>query len=57
MRAAALTYAFDVRQATVARTHVVSPRGEPVDHTDLEVRRERFRSPVPVTMDGVRPLA
>ena len=80
MRAAVLTYAFDHRNATVARSgaiqgnpqslgvsrklgyevvgaHVVSPRGEPLEHTDVELRRERFRSPVPVTVDGVRPLA
>ena len=80
MRAAVLTYAFDVRQATVARsgaiqgnpqslgvsrklgyevvgTHTVSPRGLPLEHTDVELRRERFRSPVPVAVDGVRPLA
>jgi RimJ/RimL family protein N-acetyltransferase len=79
MRAAVLTYAFDVRDAKVARSgaiqgnpqslgvsrklgyevvgsHVVSPRGAPVEHTDVELRRERFRSPVPVTVDGVRPL-
>jgi ribosomal protein S18 acetylase RimI-like enzyme len=47
MRAAALTYAFDVRQAAVARS----------EHSDVELRRDRFRSPVPVTVDGVRPLA
>ena len=80
MRAAVLTYAFDHRDAAVARSgaiqgnpqslgvsrklgyevvgaHVVSPRGEPLEHTDVELRRERFRSPVPVTVDGVRPLA
>lgn len=80
MRAAVLTYAFDIREATVARsgaiqgnpqslgvsrklgyevvgTHVVSPRGEPLEHTDVELRRDRFRSPVAVTVDGVRPLA
>jgi RimJ/RimL family protein N-acetyltransferase/predicted GNAT family acetyltransferase len=79
MRAAVLTYAFDVRGATVARSgailsnpqslgvsrklgyeivgaHLVSPRGEPVEHTDVELRRDRFRSPVPVAVDGVRPL-
>ena len=79
MRAAVLTYAFDIRGARVARsgaiqgnpqslgvsrklgyevvgTHVVSPRGEPLEHTDVELRRERFRSPVPVTVDGARPL-
>jgi RimJ/RimL family protein N-acetyltransferase/ribosomal protein S18 acetylase RimI-like enzyme len=41
----------------VSGSHVVSPRGEPLDHTDVELRREHFRSPVPVTVDGVRPLA
>ncbi|MGN6799745.1 MAG: GNAT family N-acetyltransferase [Gaiellaceae bacterium] len=79
MRAAVLTYAFETRGATVARSgaiqgnaqslgvsrklgyevvgaHVVSPRGKPLEHTDVELRREQFRSPVPVTVDGVRPL-
>ena len=78
MRAAVLTYAFDVRQAPLARsgaiagnpqslgvsrklgyevvgTHLVSPRGSPVEHTDVELRRDRFRSPVPVSVDGVQP--
>ena len=41
----------------VVGSHVVSPRGEPLEHTDVELRRDRFRSPVPVTVDGVRPLA
>jgi RimJ/RimL family protein N-acetyltransferase len=41
----------------VVGTHVVSPRGEPLEHTDVELRRDRFRSPVPVSVDGVRPLA
>jgi RimJ/RimL family protein N-acetyltransferase len=80
MRAAVLTYAFEARDAKVARsgaiagnpqslgvseklgyevvgTHLVAPRGEPVEHTDVELRRDRFRSPVPVVVDGVRPLA
>ncbi|HEY2778024.1 MAG TPA: GNAT family N-acetyltransferase [Gaiellaceae bacterium] len=80
MRAAVLTYAFGIRDATIARSgaiagnaqslgvsrklgyeavgsHVVSPRGEAVEHTDVELRRDRFRSPVPVSVDGVRPLA
>lgn len=80
MRAAVLTYAFDHRGASVARsgaiqgnpqslgvsrklgyevvgTHVVSPRGQPLEHTDVELLRARFRSPVPVSVDGVRPLA
>jgi RimJ/RimL family protein N-acetyltransferase/predicted GNAT family acetyltransferase len=41
----------------VVGTHFVSPRGTPVEHTDVELRSDRFRSPVPVTVDGVRPLA
>jgi RimJ/RimL family protein N-acetyltransferase/predicted GNAT family acetyltransferase len=80
MRAAVLTYAFEVRGASLARSgaiqgnpqslgvsrklgyevvgsHLVSPRGEPLEHTDVELRRENFRSPVPVSVDGVRPLA
>ena len=80
MRAAVLTYAFETRGATVARSgaiqgnaqslgvsrklgyevvgsHVVTPRGKPLEHTDVELRRERFHSPVPVSVDGVRPLA
>jgi ribosomal protein S18 acetylase RimI-like enzyme len=80
MRAAVLTYAFEVRGASLARSgaiagnpqslgvsrtlgyevvgsHLVSPRGTPVEHTDVELRRDRFASPVPVAVDGVRPLA
>ncbi len=41
----------------VVGTHIVSPRGEPLEHTDVELRRDGFRSPVPVSVDGVRPLA
>jgi RimJ/RimL family protein N-acetyltransferase len=40
-------------------THLVSPRGEPVEHLDLELAADRFRSPVPVEitgLDGVRSL-
>ena len=40
----------------VIGAHVVSPRGAPVEHADVELRRERFHSPVPVSVDGVRPL-
>jgi len=47
MRAAVLTYAFDVRHARVARS----------EDSEVELRGDRFRSPVPVTVDGVRPLA
>jgi RimJ/RimL family protein N-acetyltransferase/predicted GNAT family acetyltransferase len=41
----------------VVGSHLVRPRGEPLEHTDVELRRDRFRSPVTVTVDGVRPLA
>jgi RimJ/RimL family protein N-acetyltransferase len=37
-------------------SHVVSPRGEPVEHADLELRREGFRSPVPVEIVGLGSL-
>ena len=36
----------------VTGAHDVSPRGEPVEHTDLELRRAGFRSPVPVEVEG-----
>ena len=32
----------------VTGSHTFAPRGEPIEHTDLELRREDFRSPVPV---------
>jgi RimJ/RimL family protein N-acetyltransferase/predicted GNAT family acetyltransferase len=38
----------------VVGSHFVSPRGEPVEHTDVELRRERFVSPVPVEVVGAR---
>ncbi|HVU77149.1 MAG TPA: GNAT family N-acetyltransferase [Gaiellaceae bacterium] len=38
----------------VVGSHLVSPRGEPVEHTDVELRRERFVSPVPVEIAGGR---
>jgi RimJ/RimL family protein N-acetyltransferase/predicted GNAT family acetyltransferase len=41
----------------VTGSHIVSPRGEPLEHTDVALHRDRFRSPVTVTVDGVRPLA
>ncbi len=34
-------------------SHTVSPRGAPVEHTDLALRRDRFASPVPVEVDGL----
>ena len=37
-------------------SHTVSPRGVPVEHADLELRRERFRSPVPVELAGLTGL-
>lgn len=41
--------------------HLVSPRGEPVEHVDLELTADRFHSPVAVeitglTVDGMRSL-
>ncbi len=38
----------------VVGVHTVAPRGVPVEHTDLELRRERFASPVPVEVVGAR---
>ncbi len=40
----------------VVGSHLVSPRGEPVEHTDLVLRREQFRSPVPVELVALGPL-
>jgi RimJ/RimL family protein N-acetyltransferase/predicted GNAT family acetyltransferase len=40
----------------VVGAHMVSPRGVPVEHLDLELRRESFRSPVPVEVVGLEPL-
>lgn len=40
----------------VVGTHLVSPRGVPVEHTDLELRAEHFRSPVPVELVALAPL-
>jgi RimJ/RimL family protein N-acetyltransferase/ribosomal protein S18 acetylase RimI-like enzyme len=37
-------------------SHVVSPRGKPVEHLDLELRRERFAAPVPVELEGLSGL-
>ena len=36
----------------VIGSHTVAPRGEALEHTDVELRRERFRSPVPVEIVG-----
>lgn len=36
-------------------SHFVSPRGEPVEHVDLELRREDFRPLVEVDIAGVDP--
>jgi RimJ/RimL family protein N-acetyltransferase/predicted GNAT family acetyltransferase len=38
---------------TVAGSHAISPRGVPVEHTDLELRRDDFVSPVPVELAGL----
>jgi RimJ/RimL family protein N-acetyltransferase/ribosomal protein S18 acetylase RimI-like enzyme len=40
----------------IVGAHMVSPRGVPVEHMDLELRRERFRSPVPVELVALEPL-
>lgn len=40
----------------VVGSHLVSPRSAPVEHTDLELRRENFRSPVPVELVALGPL-
>jgi RimJ/RimL family protein N-acetyltransferase len=40
----------------VVGSHLVSPRGTPVEHTDLELRRESFSSPVPVELVALEPL-
>jgi RimJ/RimL family protein N-acetyltransferase/predicted GNAT family acetyltransferase len=40
----------------VVGSHLVSPRGTPVEHTDLELRRESFRSPVAVELVALEPL-
>lgn len=37
----------------IVGSHAVSPRGAPVEHTDLELRREGFASPVPVEIVGL----
>ena len=36
----------------VVGSHTLAPRGTPVEHTDVELRREDFRSPVPVEVVG-----
>ena len=36
--------------------HMVSPRGVPVEHTDLELRAEHFRLPVAVELVALPPL-
>ena len=44
---------------TETGSHLVSPRGEPVEHLDLELRADAFSSPVPVEisgLDGLLPL-
>ncbi|MDX6452214.1 MAG: hypothetical protein QOH16_2263 [Gaiellaceae bacterium] len=40
----------------VVGAHMVSPRGEALEHTDLELRREHFRPPVPVELVALAPL-
>ena len=40
----------------VVGSHTVSPRGKPLEHTDIELARENFRSPVPVEVVALEPL-
>ena len=40
----------------IVGAHLVSPRGVPVEHTDLELRSENFRSPVDVELVALEPL-
>jgi RimJ/RimL family protein N-acetyltransferase/ribosomal protein S18 acetylase RimI-like enzyme len=40
----------------IVGAHVVSPRGAPLEHTDLELRRENFSSPVDVELVALEPL-
>ena len=40
----------------IVGAHLVSPRGVPVEHTDLELRRENFRSPAEVEIVALEPL-
>ena len=40
----------------VVGSHVVTPRGEPLEHTDLLLRRERFHADLPVQVVGLPPL-
>jgi RimJ/RimL family protein N-acetyltransferase/ribosomal protein S18 acetylase RimI-like enzyme len=40
----------------VVGSHVVAPRGDPLEHTDLLLRRESFHSDVPVEVVGLPPL-
>lgn len=42
---------------TAVGSRTFAPRGEPIEHTDLELRRETFRSPVPVEIQAPRDLA
>ncbi len=39
----------------IAGRSELSPRGVPVGHTDLELAREEWRSPVPVEIEGLEP--
>jgi RimJ/RimL family protein N-acetyltransferase/ribosomal protein S18 acetylase RimI-like enzyme len=40
----------------VVGSHTVSPRGAPLEHTDVELRNESFASPVPVEVVGLAQL-
>ena len=40
----------------VVGAHMISPRGTPLEHTDLELRRENFHTAVPVELVALEPL-
>lgn len=39
----------------VTGSGTVAPRGEPVQHTDLELQKEEWQPPFPVEIDGLEP--
>ena len=39
----------------IVGSHTVAPRGEPVEHDDLELLAHEFVSPVPVKIEGLDP--
>jgi RimJ/RimL family protein N-acetyltransferase len=39
----------------ITGTRTIAPRGRPVEHTDLAIDREAWRSPVTVEIEGLKP--